>query len=193
MQFSSSVRFAVGVCLLAVSSLAAAGCASGGDTGGRADTGPRADVGPHDTGTGPSVDGGACRNDAECDDHMACNGMERCTAGSCHPGTAVDCDDGIFCTMDRCDDGNGMCSNAIMDALCATGLICDPLNDCTTPRACTTDTECDDHIFCNGPERCDMAFGCRHGTPPSCDDGHDVIVRAVAGAAAGPALLTPLR
>jgi len=103
---------------------------------------------------------------------MACNGQEHCTAGACVSSAPVDCNDHVTCTVDHCDDGNGSCSHMIMDALCTMGLVCDPVTDCSTPRPCTTDAECDDHIFCTGVEHCDMAFGCRHAMPPNCDDAH---------------------
>ena len=32
---------------------------------------------------------------------------------------------------------------------------------------CTTDLECDDTFFCNGPERC-VEGACEPGTPPAC-------------------------
>src|SRR5687768_14728227 len=45
------------------------------------------------------------------------------------------------------------------------------------PGTCRADEECDDDVFCNGPERCAPAdpaadaAGCLRGTPPDCDDG----------------------
>ena len=36
--------------------------------------------------------------------------------------------------------------------------------------SCTSDSECDDGVFCNGAEVC-TAGRCRAGTPVSCDDG----------------------
>ena len=31
---------------------------------------------------------------------------------------------------------------------------------------CTSDAQCDDGLFCNGPERCDPSLGCTTGAPP---------------------------
>ncbi|NMC69789.1 MAG: hypothetical protein GYA57_06930 [Myxococcales bacterium] len=86
--------------------------------------------------------------DSRCNDGDVCNGAEICDpVWGCEPGTAVDCDDGVACTDDRCDSGTGACSHVPIDARCS------------------------DLVFCNGLETCDAAAGCRPGTPPSCDDG----------------------
>ena len=52
-----------------------------------------------------------CLDNLACDDGKACNGTERCQAGSCVPGTAPDCNDHDLCTDDSCDDSHG-CINA---------------------------------------------------------------------------------
>lgn len=94
------------------------------------DSGPvvRVDSGPTpspDAGTPP--DSGpppACTGDAECDDHLACNGVERCQGGSCVAGTAPVCDDGIACTRSRCVEGTPSCEHTPDDALCPSGQTC---------------------------------------------------------------------
>jgi len=44
-------------------------------------------------------------------------------------------------------------------------------NDVFTCGPCASNADCDDGLFCNGAERCDLATSaCRPGTPP-CDDG----------------------
>jgi len=52
-----------------------------------------------------------CLTDQACDDGNACNGTERCSAGSCVPGTPLACDDADACTDDGCDPALG-CVNA---------------------------------------------------------------------------------
>jgi len=52
----------------------------------------------------------------------------------------------------------------------------------TAGRACASDAECNDGVFCNGIERC-AAAGCIAGTPPCnagqrCDEGHRGCVNA---------------
>lgn len=79
------------------------------------------------------VDGGGterCANDVDCDDGNLCNGLERCTAGTCGAGTRLDCDDHVECTRDTCD-GNA-CVHDLDDTRCTldTGGHCDPVNDC---------------------------------------------------------------
>ncbi len=58
--------------------------------------------------------------------------------------TARECDDGIACTLDTCQEGR--CFRELVDAVC------------------------DDGIFCNGVERCDVAAACVP-RPQACDDG----------------------
>jgi hypothetical protein len=38
------------------------------------------------------------------------------------------------------------------------------------PKPCQANAECDDGLFCNGPEQC-VANTCAQGTPTACDDG----------------------
>lgn len=84
-----------------------------------------------------------------CDDGNVCNGLERCVAGTCQTDPPPDCDDGVACTVDSCDEDAGGCVNEVNDAIC------------------------DDGLFCNGAEVCDLDVGCGPGTPPDCDDGDD--------------------
>ncbi|HVY47672.1 MAG TPA: hypothetical protein VHB21_17405 [Minicystis sp.] len=85
--------------------------------------------------------------------------------------TPVDaaCDDGVFCTRDRCDPAHG-CRHPHDDTLCDDGIDC-TIDTCVTATdACrhdACDNRCDDGVFCNGVERCDTAIGCVAG-PPAC-------------------------
>ncbi|RMG17300.1 MAG: hypothetical protein D6729_09400, partial [Deltaproteobacteria bacterium] len=106
-------------------------------------------------------------SDASCDDGAYCNGAERCDPVlDCQPGVPVTCDDGVPCTVDRCDEATDACVSTADDALC------------------------DDGSFCNGTEVCDPAAGCMPGTPPSCDDG-DACTLDACDDAAGGCLHTP--
>ena len=83
-----------------------------------------------------------------CDDGLYCNGVDACDATlGCLSSTAPDCNDGVACTDDSCDEENDKCVNA------------------------TNDDSCDDGLYCNGVETCDAALGCQAGTAPACDDG----------------------
>ncbi len=66
-------------------------------------------------------------------------------------GPCVDdgqCNDGIACTYDSCDAAVGRCLNV------------------------PDDTQCDDHLYCDGMERCVPGHGCESGAVESCDDGN---------------------
>ncbi len=57
------------------------------------------------------------------------------------------CDDGVACTADACDPALLRCRNTPDDSLC------------------------DDHVYCNGRERCVLAHGCSAGPVETCQDG----------------------
>jgi hypothetical protein len=148
--------------------------------------------------------GDSCVNtpfDPLCDDGAFCNGAETCDpVGDCQAGTPVDCDDGVGCTVDACNEGTDSCDNTPSDALCDDGAFCngaetcDAVNDCQagtpvdcddgvgcTVDACNEGTDscdntpddaaCDDGAFCNGAETCDAVADCQAGTPVDCNDG----------------------
>jgi hypothetical protein len=169
-----------------------------------------------EAGTAPNCnDGVACTTDAcneatdactntpangLCNDGEFCNGVETCDESGCLPGTAPNCNDGVTCTVDACNESIDACTNTPDNALCNDGEFCngvetcDEENDCeagTAPNcndgvACTTDAcnettdactntpnnaLCNDGEFCNGVETCDEENGCEAGTPPNCNDG----------------------
>jgi len=86
-------------------------------------------------------------DDANCQDGLYCNGAEACVAGACAAGTAVDCADVVSCTIDTCNEGSDSCDHLPDDGACDNGL------------------------FCDGNESCDLLSGCLAGTPPPVDDG----------------------
>lgn len=87
--------------------------------------------------------------DAMCDDGQFCTGVERCAPfRGCVLASVPQCDDGVPCTIDQCNEEMDRCDHLPEHRLC------------------------DDGRVCNGSERCDPAMrGCVPGTPPSCDDG----------------------
>ncbi len=144
-----------------------------------------------------------CLVDLDCDDALFCNGLETCLAGVCQPGLAVNCADAVGCTVDSCDEVNDVCANTPVDILCDNGLFCDGVEtcdalldcqagvtvDCTDAVACTvdscdevndvcvntaTDSLCDNAVFCDGAETCDVLLDCQVGGDPcpgqSCDE-----------------------
>lgn len=70
-----------------------------------------------------------CTVDGECNDGNACNGVETCVSGSCTAGTPINCDDSLFCTIDSCIPGTGLCAYAP--------------NPCSDNNSCTNDS-CDE-------------------------------------------------
>jgi len=58
----------------------------------------------------------------------------------------LQCDDGIDCTFDACDHEIGRC------------------------RYTPDDTKCQDAVYCDGLEVCDIKLGCRDGVAIACDD-----------------------
>jgi hypothetical protein len=97
--------------------------------------------------------GPECVIDADCDNGLFCDGAETCNTGSCEAGTAPNCDDGVSCTDDTCNEGTDSCDNTANDGLCDNGL------------------------FCDGTETCDVVNDCQLGTDPcgggSCDEAGD--------------------
>ncbi len=90
----------------------------------------------------------------------------------CMPGTPLDCDDGVACTVDACDPATG-CTNTPDDAACDDGVgctvdTCDATADCQfTPD----DAACDDGVGCTG-DTCDATADCQHtADDAACDDG----------------------
>ena len=79
--------------------------------------------------------------DARCADALQCNGVERCdpTAG-CVPGPAFPCDDGVACTVDRCDEGPARCASTTDDARCPISHRCDRVRGCVARALAVTST-----------------------------------------------------
>lgn len=87
-----------------------------------------------------------------CDNGLYCDGTETCDSSSgvavCSAETAPNCDDGVGCTDDSCNETTDRCDNTSNNATC------------------------DDGLYCNGAETCDPANDCQAGTAITCgDDG----------------------
>ncbi len=160
-----------------------------------------------------AVSGGgcSCTVDADCDDGLFCNGAETCNGCTCEAGMAPNCNDGVSCTDDSCNEGTDSCDNVANDANCDNGLwcdgaeTCDAVNDCQagTPVdcndgvGCTVDScnegtdscdntpddgSCSNGQFCDGVETCDPVADCQPGpgdpcgANETCDEVGDVCV-----------------
>jgi len=140
-------------------------------------------------------------NHGACNDFQYCNGVESCDlVHGCEAGTPVDCNDGVACTVDSCDEVADVCSNSPNHGACSNGQFCDGVEvcdpdggcepgspiDCGDGVPCTVDTcneaadqcdhapnhaSCSNGEFCDGTEVCDPVNDCQAGTAPNCGDG----------------------
>ena len=142
---------------------------------------PAADGAPCDDGVSCTTDAcnatGACLStaaDSACDDQEFCNGLETCDAlNDCQPGTAPTAPedtDLTDCLVPTCDnatdgfvDGPAEIGAACDDGFACTSEVCDDLGACV---ATPDDSQCDNALFCDGPEVCSTETGCGPGTAP---------------------------
>lgn len=107
----------------------------------------------------------------DCGDGNPCNGVEYCS-GACNAGPAPSCDDGVTCTIDSCDPSTG-CLHTASDAACsaATGGHCDPVLDCQYP-SCTAATCAPAPALCQAAvcasDTCMRSSLCGGATPSCC-------------------------
>ncbi|MBI1827842.1 MAG: IPTL-CTERM sorting domain-containing protein [Planctomycetes bacterium] len=69
------------------------------------------------------------------DDGIYCNGLESCDAQAGCVIQTVNCDDGVTCTVDKCNEAARGCDHTPSDALCEDGNRC-TLDQCT-PTGCS--------------------------------------------------------
>jgi hypothetical protein len=116
-----------------------------------------------------------CLSDGECDDFSFCSGIETCDVyGECQDGTLVDCDDGVNCTIDSCNEGTDECDNIPDDSFCDDSLFCngvetcDPLNDCQAGAVRCPGQDCDEAndicvpLACNDNGTCEAGEDCNN-------------------------------
>lgn len=95
-----------------------------------------------------------CCADTDCSDSVFCNGIEDCIDGVCHNSPPPDCEDGLSCTDDACDEASNLCVHVPNDALCLDEALCNGEEICSPPDP-----------------RSDEVTGCLQGFPVICDDG----------------------
>lgn len=117
-----------------------------------------------------------CTEDADCDNGLYCDGAETCNAGTCAPGTPVVCDDGVFCNgAETCSEGpeGHICdpgtSPSCDDGVSCTIDSCDSESDACANQA--NDAVCNNGLFCDGVETCDVTADCQAGTPQCTEPG----------------------
>ncbi|MFN2427352.1 MAG: hypothetical protein ABR587_13000, partial [Candidatus Binatia bacterium] len=139
-------------------------------------------------------------NDSKCDDGLFCNGESVCSRDhGCQDPVVPNCNDGVACTLDLCDEVADKCTHVPQNTSCGNGQFCDGNEICSPTLGCIPGTApaCDDNIpctvdvcneatdsctrtpnnalcsnglFCDGVETCSPTQGCRPGTPPNCND-----------------------
>ena len=125
--------------LVGLAGLVVSGCASGDP--GVVDAGTAMGFDASADGSVPAMGdaGPPCTTDEDCEDGVACNGLSKCGPdGLCQPATPVECDDGVGCTVDSCVEPDGACNHGPDDLTCTVGLVCDPVEGCTTPTPSTS-------------------------------------------------------
>jgi hypothetical protein len=130
-----------------------------------------------------SVAGESCETDEECDNHLACDGIERCVDLRCRSGTAVDCSflDGD-CQVGACQEPAGSCAaeNREDGTVCDDGLFC-TIRDACQGGVCVGQTrECESanpclEGFCDEAQTACATRPRGDGAP--CDDGKFCTVR----------------
>ncbi len=118
-----------------------------------------------------------CSSDADCSDADVCNGEEVCVAGSCRAGTALDCADGLACTLDECDPTDGCQHPQAPDDTPCGNQFCagsDLMSQACQSGACAGTVlveSCDDANPCTD-DSCSPDDGCGHAdNTATCDDG----------------------
>ncbi|MEE8310866.1 MAG: malectin domain-containing carbohydrate-binding protein [Candidatus Binatia bacterium] len=106
---------------------------------------------------------------ASCDDGLYCNGLETCDAVlDCTAGATVNCDDGIDCTFDACDETSRSCENVVD---CPDGEICNLAHgqcEMFDPRICIA-AATHDLAFFQGAMTTGSQFALGDDSDPSAD------------------------
>ena len=104
--------------------------------------------------TTDSCKGGACASTlltgTACSDGSLCTVNDTCQFGSCVPGTALVCPDGVACTVPTCDGTTGQCgSKAAFD-----GASCQDASECTVGDYCLSGNCHSGYIYCGSSDPC---------------------------------------
>ncbi len=145
---------------------------------------------------------------AFCDDSLYCTGTDEfCSpfnpeadARGCVPGTPIVCDDGVDCTLDRCDENSQGCVVDLVDDACVNGNPCTSgtctstgcvfssiEGSCEDANPCTVDDVCLDGQCVGQPKNCDDNNPC---TIDLCDAGGCRSVQVANGTACGSDLVS---
>jgi hypothetical protein len=114
-----------------------------------------------------------CLVDGDCADGNVCTGTEVCIAGTCSPGTALDCSDNNPCTIDACDALVG-CQHAQVanNTACGDGVFCNGDETCQGGQ-CTAGANRPDGTSCNDDNACTNTDTCQAGACTGSDERPD--------------------
>ena len=145
-------------------------------------------------------------DDTVCDNGRFCDGAEVChPLMGCVAGAPRELDDGIVCTVDRCDERTDTITHTPDDRRCDDGLFCTGREACDPEAGCVREAEppiadawgctvdicdeeldmalhvpdhgrCDNGRYCDGVERCSPDEGCVVTDLPPLDDGVECTV-----------------
>jgi cysteine-rich repeat protein len=129
----------------------------------------------------------ACESgDETCDDGVFCNGVERCDGQVCRSGEVPCAASPFSCVEIACLEEEEACDVVVSHNSCEPlaldgGVLeptyCDVAEGCRPGQACFDESDCDDGLACNGPERC-LVGRCVGGIPLVTDDGNPCTVDA---------------
>lgn len=95
-----------------------------------------------------------------------------CVSADCvECGADLDCDDGNFCTDERCDPSTLTCVRSFHNRACSDGNACTGGDACSNGACLPSITSCNDGNACTRNDSCNAAGGCA-GTTYSCDDNN---------------------
>jgi hypothetical protein len=124
-------------------------------------------------------------NNGKCSNGAYCDGVETCDAIlDCQDGNKIDCDDGLECSLNNCDEGDdlwddiGSCIIDISFCECSENSDCDDNNQCTDDSCVGGECEsannnansCSDDLWCTENERCSEGI-CVGDNKDGDDDG----------------------
>lgn len=132
----------------------------------------------------------------KCDDGSDCTSGDICSKGGC-VGTPKDCDDGVACTVDKCDAKTGKCASTPDNASCDDGNPCTSESCAPAAKSCQFMADdkgaCDDGVACTEDTcqsgSCVGTNVCQCKTDPDCDDGNPCTADACTG---GKCVTTPV-
>ena|GEM_PF-2440400 len=124
-----------------------------------------------DCAEGEICDAGVCRIVCEFDED--CDDDDLCTTDTCDVETGLCSNEPVDCGEQLCDPATGECVDCLIDEDCAEGETCVD-GVCEGEIPCTGDEDCDNGLYCDGLETCNLETGlCEDGERP-CNDAEKV-------------------